>query len=322
MKNITILALDNALSSSVMGTMDIFCQTGLTYNSIIGKEIVPYFNVNIVTESGKSVTGFNNVRVKPHGRASDIKKTDVIIISSFMDFNTLESNKKLLNWIIHHYEAGTIIASICVGSFFLAQTGLLDGKIATTHWGFASEFTKRYPQVKLKPDRLITDENRLLCSGACNSYIDLSVYLIERFCGKITAIESSKAMIHDFGRNTQAPYYILKNNKIHKDTQIKKVQNLLEKNPAIKFNPELKAKEFGMSRRTFERRFKESTGHTPIAYLHRVRVEISKNFLEISNKNVDEISYLVGYEDSHFFRKLFKKHTGLLPVEYRRKFQR
>ncbi|MBU1344957.1 MAG: helix-turn-helix domain-containing protein [Proteobacteria bacterium] len=322
MISITILALDNALSSSVMGTMDIFCQAGVTYNYIMGKEQWPYFDVCIVTETGESVRGFNAVNISPHASALDIKKTDVIIISSFADFATLESNRKLLDWITCHYEKGAIIASICVGSFFLAETGLLDGKSATTHWGFADEFTRRYPEVELKPDQIITDEGRLLCSGACNSYIDLSVYLIERLCSKTTAIESSKAMIHDYGRNSQAPYCMLKHNKAHTDKEIKEIQERLEKNPASEFNPELTARQFGMSRRTFERRFKANTGYTPISYLHRVRVETSRIFLETSQMNFDEISYLVGYEDSNFFRKIFRKHTGLLPVEYRRKFQR
>ncbi len=322
MKNITILALENAMASSVMGTMDIFCQAGLTYNYIAGREAESHFNVRIVTHTGKPVTAFNNTLIHAHGSAWDVHKTDAVIISSFIGFETLDVNKKLIPWLVDLHKKETLIASICTGSFFLAQTGLLDGKTATTHWGFAKEFANRYPRVNLKPDRLITDEGLLVCSGACNSYIDLAVYLIERFCSKATAIESSKAMIHDFGRNTQAPYCLLKDKKNHKDPQIREIQEAIEKNPGVRFEPESIAKAYGMSRRTLERRFKMCTGDTPIAYLQRRRVETAKHQLETSSMNFDEISYVSGYEDPGFFRKIFKKHTGLLPGEYRLKFQR
>ncbi|MCP4024603.1 MAG: helix-turn-helix domain-containing protein [Desulfobacteraceae bacterium] len=322
MKTITILALDNVLASSVMGTMDILCQAGLTYNHIAGKDRISYFNVQVATEDGKPVKGFNNILITPHCSAKDIDHTDVIIISSFMDFETLESNKNLLEWIIDFHNKGAIVASVCVGSFFLAQTGLLNGKTATTHWGFAKDFYNLFPKVILRPDQLITDEGSLICSGACNSYIDLSVHLIERFCGKTTAVESSKAMVHDFGRNTQAPYCMLKNKKSHKDKEIRQIQELIEKDPAQSFVPESAAKNFGMSRRTFERRFKLCTGDTPISYLQQIRVETAKHNLETTHMTFDEISYKSGYEDASFFRKIFKKHTGLLPGDYRMKFQR
>lgn len=322
MKNIVILALDNALTSSVMGTMDILSQAGLTYNYIAGKDPVTHFNVRIATETGNWINGFNQIRITPHCKAGDIDTADAIVISSIMDFATLESNKQLMPWIIEHHGKGTLIASICTGSFFLAKTGLLDGKTATTHWGFSAEFAQRFPNVILKPDRLITHDGTLVCSGACNSYIDLSVYLIEHFCGKSTAIESSKAMIHDFGRSTQAPYCLLKDKKVHKDQQIKKIQAIIEKNPAQPFIPDAAAKKFGMSRRSLERRFKACTGDTPVGYLHRIRVETAKHHLETSRMTFDEIAYLTGYEDSGFFRKIFKKYTGLLPGEYRTKFQR
>ena len=180
MKKISILALDNAISSSVMGSMDIFCQAGLTWNYFFGKDPASYFEVEIVTQDGKPVTCLNKVKIYPHRAAAEVKSTDVIIISSFSDFETLTTNKGIIDWLKEHHNNGTTIASICVGSFLLAETGLLDGKIATTHWGFAGEFKQRYPLIELRPERLITDEGKLLCSGACSSYIDLSMYLIER----------------------------------------------------------------------------------------------------------------------------------------------
>jgi transcriptional regulator GlxA family with amidase domain len=304
-----------------MGTMDIFCQAGLTWNYIFEKSPVSYFEVEIVTQDGKPTTCLNQVKVYPHRAATEVKATDVIIISSFSNFETLKTNKGSINWIRDHHNNGTTIASICVGSFLLAETGLLDGKIATTHWGFAREFKKRYPQIKLRPERLITDEGKLLCSGACSSYIDLSMYLIEQYCGREVAMECSKTMIHDFGRSSQSPYMVFQFQKDHNDSQIIAAQDWIEENYMKNFNIGSLAQNNGMSLRAFERRFKSATGDTPLFYLQRVRVEMAKRSLETDNQTFSEITYKVGYEDSSFFRKIFRKHTGLLPKEYRKKFQ-
>lgn len=322
MKKVTILALDNSLSSSITGTMDIFSQTGLTWNTINGTKPRPLFEVEVVSREGRPVNCLNHLRIQPHGPAEDVKKTDVIIISSIFDFSTLESDKALLPWLKRHHKNGTTIASICTGSFFLAGTGLLDGKTATTHWGFANAFKSMYPGIHLLARKLITDEGSLLCSGACNSYIDLSVYLIERYCGNRMAVECSKAMIHDFGRDSQAPYAVFHRSRDHRDNDISAVQEFMEKNLEKPYQPDKLAKDFGMSRRTFERRFKNATGHTPLYYLQQIRVEKVKLQLEIGTRAFDEIAYETGYEDSSFLRKIFKKHTGLLPSQYRRRFQR
>ena len=321
MKKVTILALDNAIASSVMGTMDIFCQAGLTWNYFFGKDPVSYFDVEIVTQDGEPVTCLNQVKLYPHRTALKVKKTDLIIVSSFSDFETLESNKGIIDWLLKHHNKGTTIASICAGAFFLAETGLLDGKIATTHWGFAEEFKQRYPQIKLRPERLISDEGSLLCSGACSSYIDLSMYLIERYCGRKVAMECSKTMLHDFGRSSQSPYMVFQFQKDHGDSQIAEAQKWIETKYKENTNINSLAQNYGMSQRSFERRFKSATGDTPLFYLQRVRVEAAKRYLETNNETFNEITYRVGYEDSSFFRKVFKKQTGLLPKDYRRKFQ-
>ncbi len=322
MKKITILALDNSLSSSITGTMDIFSQAGLTWNTITGIEPRPFFEVEVVSREGRPVNCLNRLKINSHGPAEEVEKTDVIILSSIFDFSTLDSDKALLPWLKHHHENGTTIAAICTGSFFLARTGLLDGKTATTHWGFANEFKSMYPGIHLLPRKLITDEGSLLCSGACNSHIDLSVYLIERYCGNRTAVECSKTMIHDYGRDSQAPYAVFRRSRDHHDKDIAAIQEFMEKNLEKPYQPETLANSFGMSRRTFERRFKNATGHTPLYYLHQIRVENVKLHLETSNRSFDEIAYQTGYEDSGFLRKVFKKHTGLLPSEYRGRFQR
>ena len=320
MKKVTILALESAMSASVMGTMDIFSQAGFTYDYLMGADPNPFFDVTIASRDGKPVQCFNNAKIQPHCGIDDVDHTDLLIISSFTDFEILTSSRDLVTWVKDQYQKGVTIGSVCIGSFLLAQTGLLDGKTATTHWGFVQEFRKRHPDITLQPEKLITDEGKLLCSGACNSYIDLSVYLIERFCGRNAALQSSKTMVHDFARSSQAPYMVLQQNRDHNDEQILAIQNHIEEQYSLRFNPERLARAYGMSRRTFERRFKKATGHTPVFYLQRSRVEAAKQMLETGHRSFDEIAYKVGYEDSSFFRKVFVKHTGLRPSEYKAKF--
>lgn len=322
MKRVTILALESAMSASVMGTMDIFSQAGFTYNYLMGADPKPFFDVQIATRDGRPVRCFNNAEIHPHCGIGDVRHTDLLIISSFTDFAILTWSGDLGAWVKEQYHKGATIGSICVGSFLLAQTGLLDGKTATTHWGFVQEFRKRYPQIILRPEKLITDEGHLLCSGACNSYIDLSVYLIERFCGRNVALQCSKTMVHDFARTSQAPYIVFQRNRDHNDELILAIQDNIEEQYDLRLNPEQLAREYGMSRRTFERRFKKATGHTPVFYLQHTRVEAAKQMLESGLQSFDEIAYKVGYEDSSFFRKVFVKHTGLRPSEYKAKFNR
>lgn len=322
MKTVTILALETAMSASVMGPMDIFSQAGFTYNYLMGLDPKPFFDVKIASLDGKPVKFFNNIKVIPHCNVADVHDTDLLIIPSFLDFNVLTSTKAAGTWVKEQYLKGATIGAICGGTFLLAQTGLLDGKTATTHWGFVQEFQKRFPQVILQPEKLITDEGQLLCSGGCNSYIDLSVYLIERYCGRNVALQCSKTMLHDFARSTQAPYIVFQQNRDHNDAQILEIQKHIEEKYSSCFNLEQLAREFGMSRRTFERRFKKATGHTPVFYLQLIRVEAAKQMLESDFQSFDEIAYRVGYGDSSFFRQVFIKHTGLNPSEYKTKFHR
>ena len=302
--------------------MDIFSQAGLGWNYIFGLNPEPYFDVKIASMDGKPITCFNGLTIMPHLCAHDIKTTDLIIVSSFMDISQiLNSAKEPVAWLKKHCRNGATIASICVGSFLLAATGLLNGKSATTHWGYVREFQKRYPQVRLKPDQIITDEGNLLCSGAWNSYLDLSLYLVERYCGRKTALECAKTIIHDLDRRSQAPYSVSRFDHDHHDSQILNAQKWIERNYAQAIDLNDLASSCAMSRRTFERRFKAVAGITPLLYVQRIRIEAAKSLLENTNHTFDEITFQVGYDNTSFFRKLFINHTGLRPKEYQKKFQ-
>lgn len=323
MKKVTVLAMYNTMASTVIGPMDVFYQAGVMWNYFNGQKITPFFEVKLVTSNGKPFKCLGGVRMVPHGSIHDVRDTDLIVVSSILDIDkTLAVQREAIDWLKDHYSRGSHIATICTGAFVLAETGLLDGKTATTHWGFADQFQKRYPRIELKPERLITDEGDLFCSGGYNAGIDLSLYLVEKYCGHEVALQSSKSVISDIGRTSQAPYAIFQLQKKHHDDQILAVQEWIEKNFNQNFNYDTLARKNGMSRRTLERRFKAATGETPLTYQQNIRVEAAKRLLENGKRSFDEITYRVGYEDSSTFRKVFLKQTRLRPSDYRKKFQR
>lgn len=322
MKKITLLALHNTIATTLLGPMDVFFQAGQLWNFINGLPPTQLFEVKIVSTDGNPVQCLNGVQLQPHGAIDQIDHTDLIIVPSVTDFaRTVKYGQAALQWLRRHHARGTHIASVCTGAFFLAETGLLDGKTATTHWGFVDLFRKMYPRVQLKPERLITDEGDLYCAGALAAGIDLAFYLVEKYCGRETAVQCSKALIHDMGRTSQAPYSVFQFQKNHSDEAVKRAQYWIEQNYTQEVDLNAVASQHGMSRRTFERRFKQSTGDTPLAYLQRTRVEAAKRMLENHHGTFNEISYQLGYENSGHFREVFKKHTGMLPSEYQNHFR-
>ena len=323
MKKVIIMAMYNTMASCVTGPLDVFYQAGVLWNYFHGEKIRPYFDVQTVTSDGSPVKCLSGIRLLPDGSIYDVTDADLIIISSILDIDKTRTYQgEVIEWLKAQYHRGAQIASICTGAFVLAETGLLNGKTATTHWGFAGQFRKRYPQIELKPERLVTDEGDLFCSGGYNAGTDLCLYLVEKYCGHEIALQSSKSMMADIGRTTQAPYAIFEFQKDHNDNRILAVQQWIEGHFSQEHSYDQLADKFGMSRRTFERRFKAATGDTPLCYLQRIRVEAAKRMLENGGLSFDDITYQVGYEDSSSFRKVFSKQTGLQPSVYRKKFQR
>ncbi len=323
MKKVTILAFDTAPATTITAPMDVFQFAGRFFNAATGEATKPLFEVEVVTPDGSPVKCANEISISAHRSMNEVNKTDIILISAVWDIETtLVKQKKAIQWLQDHYKQGVNIAGLCTGSFILAATELLNGKDATTHWGVSDVFMQLYPQVNLKPERLITDAGDLFCSGAFNACTDLALYLVAKFVGYEVAIQSAKALIHDIGRISQAPYTCFNFQKNHKDEAILETQRIIENEFQKTVDIDQLAQQNGMSRRNFERRFKNATGDTPLLYLQRVRVEEAKKILETETKSFDEVCYQVGYEDSSFFRKIFIKHTGLRPAEYRTKFQR
>ncbi len=323
MIKVTILAFDSAPATTITGPLDVFQIAGDSSNLAEGELSRPYFHVEIASPDGKPIQCSNRISINPHRAMHDVEAPDLIIIAGIWDVEAvLSKQQKAVAWLQEQHARGANIAGLCTGGFVLAATGLLNGKDATTHWSAADVFRELFPQVNLKPERLITDAGGLYCSGAFTACLDLSLYLVAKFVGYDVAAKSSKMLIHDIGRVSQTPYTSFNFQRNHNDDSVLLVQRQLEKKYADSIDINDLAQKNGMSRRTFERRFKMATGDTPVLYIQRVRVEMAKQLLEEKNSSFDEISYNVGYENVSFFRKIFQKHTGLRPSEYRLKFKR
>jgi transcriptional regulator GlxA family with amidase domain len=236
--------------------------------------------------------------------------------------NVISMNKDFLPWIINQYKNGAEIASLCVGSFLLASTGLLDGKSCSTHWSAADTFRKMFPEVTLVSDKIITDEDGIYSSGGANSFWNLLIYLIEKYTDRETAILASKYYAIEIDRYSQSPFTIFKGQKEHEDEPVKKAQEYIESNFRGKITVDELSKMIAVGRRSLERRFKKATNNTVSEYIQRVKIEAAKKSFETSRKNIGEVMYEVGYTDTKAFRTVFRKTTGLTPIEYRNKYNK
>jgi len=321
MKKVTILAPYNTMATTIFGPMDILNQAGRLWNRVKNTPQTPFFEVTIASADGKPIRSVNNIMIQPHCGIQEIKRTDLIIIPSATYIEKiLELSPELIPWLQHHFDRGTHIASICTGVFLLAETGLLDGKSATMHWGFTELFRKKYPQIKLDQDQMYLDHGRLYCSAGVSAGMDLSLYLVQKFYGRQAAVESAKTMVLDLGRKKQSPYDCFLGPKNHGDALIVKAQEWIEQHQTNVIDYKWLAREFRISRRSLERRFKKAVGMTPLGYLQKLRVEHAKRLLEEGTWTFNEITYQVGYEDISFFRKIFIRLTGLRPKEYQQRF--
>ena len=262
--------------------------------------------------------------VNPHKDISTITKTDLIIVPS-LNHNfelAISENKDLIIWIRNQYKAGAEIAAICTGAFLLAATGILNGKSCSTHWAAADKFRTIFPDVNLKADELITDEGGIYTNGGAYSFLNLIIYLVEKYYSRETAIFCSKVFQIDIKRNMQSEFAIFTGQKQHDDEMIKEAQLFLENKIEDKVLVEELSSRFNVSRRTFDRRFIKATGNTPSEYSQRLKIEVAKKSLENTRKTVNEVMYEAGYNDPKAFRNVFSRITGISPLDYRAKYNK
>ncbi len=253
-----------------------------------------------------------------------LKKPDLVIIPSVgNDYDqSIKMNKELITWIRNQYINGAEIASICTGAFLLAATGLLEGKTCSTHWNAANDFRLLFPNINLQTDKLITVEPGIYTNGGAYSFLNLILFLVEKYFDRQTAILCSKVFQIEIERTSQSPFAIFQAQKNHGDEMVCQAQTYIEENPGEKISFEELASKLATSRRNFDRRFIKATGNTPVEYLQRVKVEFAKSNLEKGRKSIFEVMYEVGYSDDKAFREVFKKITGLSPLDYKARYNK
>jgi transcriptional regulator GlxA family with amidase domain len=321
MKKVSLLIHEDVYSSSVAGTIDLFTGANWCLQQL-GRP--PAFKLELVSEKMKNIQLSAPAQFICYATIAEVLQTDLIIIPGFNGEpkSILRKNAALVNWIKEMKDSGSEVASLCVGSFFLAEAGLLNGKLATSHWAATDEMQSAYPLIKVKSDRVITDQEGIYTSGGAFSSIKLILYLIEKFCGREAAIWISRRFSIDIDQVSQAHFAVFTGQYQHNDQEILKSQAYIEQNYSSHISIDEISALTNTGKRNFIRRFKTATHNTPIEYLQRVRIEAAKKALEGEDWDIDEIMNKAGYEDIKTFRMIFKRITGLSPRDYRKKYSR
>lgn len=319
-KKISIIVPRGAAAlSCIEGSVKAF-QIANEFLNLRGGEAL--FDVQLVGLDHKPQTYDYFFKVTPDKSIHDEFKSDLIIIPAVNGEwqEVIELNKELFPWINEQYRKGAEVASLCVGAFLLASTGLMNGKKCSTHWLGENDFRTLFPEVELVADKVITDEKGLYSSGGAISFWNLLLYIISKYTDRNLAVQIAKYFEIEIDRYSQSSFIMFRGQKEHEDEHIKKAQEFIENNFQDKLSVEQLADMFGLGRRSLERRFKKATNNTVVEYIQRVKIEAAKKSFETSSKNVNEVMYAVGYNDTKAFRTTFKKISGLSPLEYRNRY--
>lgn len=327
MKNIDILAFEEAVLSSVAAPLDIFTRT----NDILAMTgQPPVFNVTLVTPKAPTVPLSRAAlfqcshSIDDRPPASEGHRQRLILIPAFEGGwdQVRDNNRPVLEWLARHYKAGTEIASLCKGSYFLAEAGLLDDHPCTSHWAVIDDMCRRFPNIKLQPDSVVTDQGGLYTGGGAFSSLNLVLYLVEKFCGHEVGIQVAKNFSIQRDHINQAHFSIFSGMDRHDDETIRRAQHYIETHFGGNISVDGVASHVNMSKRNFVRRFKQTLQMTPLEYIQRVKIEAAKKALESGQKNIQLLTYEVGYNDTKTFRSTFKRLTGVTPQDYRHKYAR
>lgn len=321
MKKVSILVPESSVMQAIADPQYLFSAVN---QFLVMKGKPALFDVQLVGAGKEVKLNGGMYSVRTDRQLGDSQRTDLVVIPAlFGDMQrAIADNKAMVPWIQKQYQHGAEVASLCVGAFLLASTGLLCGKKCSTHWGFQNEFRALFPDVEVVDGSVITEENRIYSSGGANSYWNLLLHLVEKYTDRETAILASKYFAIDIDRESQAAFAMFKGQKSHADSEVRKVQEYIEQNIQDRMSVDDLAGMIAVGRRSFERRFKQATNNSILEYIQRIKIESAKRSFENSRKNINEVMFDVGYTDTKAFRSVFKKITGLTPIEYRNKYNK
>jgi transcriptional regulator GlxA family with amidase domain len=324
----SILALPETAGSALYGMVDVLAATGSLWQEMTGDEPGhPLIAPRIVSLSRKPFTCGNGIPVTPEASLSEDAGPGIVILPELWlspDDPIEDRYAEVKDWIRARYDAGATIYSACSGAVLLAATGLLDGRDATSHWGYIDLFRKRFPKVRFhpEPNLVICDPTgRLVTAGGTTSWHDLAIHIVSRHCSPGEALRIAKLYLLKWHDEGQLPYASLVRHQPHADAAVRRCEAWFGEHYAEEAAVTHAVAASGVPERSIKRRFKAATGCTLIEYVQNLRIEQAKRMLETATLPVDEIAARVGYENAAFFRRIFRRSTGLTPADYRRMFR-
>ena len=321
--NVTVLLLEDGLPSTAITPAEVLGNAGALWDTLYdGRRGKPFFDIQTASLDGAPVQAGAPVRLTPDTSIRDVRRPGLVVVPAVgLDLETsLERHRFVVQRLLEWRAQGTAIAAVCTGVAILAETGLLDGRPATTHWGVVDRYRRRYPKVEWRPERFVTESDDLFCCAGVYACVDLSLHLVERFCGRQIALQTSRALLLDPPRRWQSAYAEMPAFVEHEDQAIIATLDWLRAHLGADIRVNELAARAHMSPRNFARRFHAVTGDTPIRYLHRLRINEARRLLESGGRTVRAVCNEVGYEDLPFFRRLFKRYTGISPKEYAQRY--
>lgn len=326
---ILLLAAPETSASVLYGLYDVLQSAGAVFDEMIsGSAGDEMLDIRIVSSDGKPFRCMGNIPVEPHMAIRQDDSADAVVVCD-MYTSIYDAPKgrylREIGWLRHMHDSGALLASVCSGSLLLAESGLLNGHQATAHWAYRDMFERHYPRIAFRTDAILclsAEADRIVTAGGVSAWHDLSIYLIARYCGYQTAIETAKVFLISGHAEGQSPYAVMTRPMDSNDGPIADCQAWIADNYATANPVERMVERSGLHARTFSRRFRVATGFTPIEYVQALRVEEAKQMLETDRLSNDEVGVAIGYDDPASFRRVFKRATGLSPAAYRKKFQR
>ena len=326
---VSILATPDTSPSTLFGLFDVLSTVGIGWEKFVtGRSVEPQFDVRIVAAGREPFRCAGNVLVSPHFSIEEVEDTDIALVASLVvpaSIPLRDHDEREFDWLARQQSRGAIMASACTGAIMLAESGLLNGWEATTHWAYRDLFRIHYPEVRLRIEQNLCGsghDNQIVTSGGATAWQELALYLITRFCGVEHAVHTAKFWLIPNREESQAPFAAMSQGIPHDDGVVNECQVWIAEHYANPNPITGMVQRSGFPPTTFARRFKRATGYRPMDYVHTLRVEEAKEMLEISGDAIDKIGREVGYEDPASFRRIFKRKVGLTPSIYRRRFGR
>lgn len=325
---VALLALPESTASTLYGMHDVLETAGRDWCLLTeGREGESLIKPLVVSVDGRGFRSRNGLWIEPHAALADCPQPDVVAIPDLLvapDEDLTGRHGAEIDWLRARYAQGSVLATACTGAFVLAEAGFLDDEDATTHWGYCDAMAKRYPRVRVHPNRALVisgREHRLVLAGGGSSWLDLTLFLVARLVGAEEAMRVARLNLLDWHHTGQQPFASLTRSRQVGDALIAKCQEWIASNYDRAAPVAAMARLSGLPERSFKRRFAQATGVSPLEYVHTLRLEESKQMLESSDDPIEAVANQVGYEDASFFGRLFRRRVGLTPAQYRKRFR-